>query len=115
MTALSRSLIVARAYVRMAAEANYRPAALSDGMGITIETSSQDDLTGEAADYAAEWLRLDEGRELATAVGVPCYEHLTAFVFMVEAARCTCGMASEPAAKLLAMARAELLDAGVLL
>ena len=98
---------IRNAYRRMAAEAHYRPAAPSDGMGTITVPLETLDLEAEASVYAAQWHR-DEERGMADMIGYPDFGDLAVLVFTVEAARCLCGMEPEIAAVLLRMAADEL-------
>lgn len=93
------------AYVRMADEAKYRPAAPSDGMGnITVPEESLD-LDAEAIKYAHGWW--DSENEMSYWIGCPSFPDRAALVFIVEAARNLCGVERGVAADLLRMALAE--------
>jgi hypothetical protein len=98
-------------YRRMAAEAQYRPAAPSDGFGNVTKPAEELDIDAEARRYARAWTaQEDAGRFL---VGCCDYRTRPATIFAIEAARLLCSGAdgNRHARRLLAMAVAELEDA----
>jgi hypothetical protein len=90
----------------MAVEANYRPAAPSDGCGhITLsrgETLSVERLACEAANYAMKFNAEDD--DLDFHIGCSNYTTNRALVFVIEAARSLCGAQDDLALELLKMA-----------
>ena len=101
---------VYEAYLMMAEEARYRPAAPSDGFGnIQLSKKQLGDrqrLAKEAMVYARRFIDEEDGR--AFNIGVSNYRTNRAFVYVIEAARCLCGAADDVAATLLEMARDEI-------
>lgn len=98
-----------QAYLMMARVARYRPEAPGNGFGdVTLSKEQIADvlrLKMEAASYAKQFI---SGAEMSYFVGVPNYETNRALVFVIEAARCLCGVQDDVAAKLLKMALAEI-------
>lgn len=94
------------AYVRMADEARYRPAAPSDGLGNITVPVDELDIRTEARTYADGWREEENGLEYL--IGCPDYRDRPAMVFIIEAARNLCGVERERAAQLLRMALDEL-------
>lgn len=103
---------VLEAYLKMANELRYRPAAPSDGMGnihlSKEESTDHQRLREEAATYADEFIQEENTRSFR--IGVADGSMQRAFVYTLEAAKQMCsGKAGRPwAAKLLEMASAEL-------
>jgi hypothetical protein len=100
---------IIEAYLQMAQEAHYRPAAPSDGLG-NIQLSAEElrngkRLSEEAAMYADEFIRDANGSEFN--IGIPNWRTNRALVYTVEAARSLCGAQDELALNLLKMAVAE--------
>jgi hypothetical protein len=101
----------ADAYIRMATEAHYRPAAPGDGFGgIYLDADQLADpsrLQAEALDYAKRF----EAEEDTCQFQIGCcdFSNNRAFVYTIEAARLLCsGIGGhEPARKLLMMAERE--------
>jgi hypothetical protein len=93
----------------MASEADYRPAAPSDGLGHVLLTEDEvkdpDRLEEEAWKYAKEFAAEDDSRRFN--IGCTNYSTNKATVYTIEAARSLCGGANELAAVLLRMALAE--------
>jgi len=104
-----------QAYLMMAKEPNYRPAAPGDGMGNTYLTKTQaaegEHLSREARTYAAR-LRLEEDSRQFM-IGCSNYESNRAFVFVIEAARALCGVYDDLGLDLLKMPVKELEECGV--
>lgn len=97
---------VRHAYMRMASEARYRPAAPGDGRGnITVDLDSLN-LDDEARKYAATWMTHDDDPEPWT--GLPGHSDRVAFIYLIEAARSISGMQHAVASSLLRMALSEL-------
>ena len=99
---------IREAYIRMAKEANYRPAAPGDGFGsvdlTATELKDEAVLNAEAARYAEEFIRQEDS--LSFYVGVSNWETNMALVYTIEAARLLCsGVADTLALRLLDMAR----------
>jgi hypothetical protein len=107
----------AEAYINMAKQAHYRPAAPGDGCGGIYlsdeELSDPQRLKREAQQYAVEFLRLEEGMNFH--IGHADFSTNRALVYTIEAARQLCGgFLSRPyALKLLEMAQAEVKAAPV--
>lgn len=104
---------LAEAYVKMAKEAKYRPAASGDGMGgihlNAEEIASEYILREESFDYADGFISCeDDGGRFH--IGISNYESNRALVYAVEACRMMCsGFAGDAIAlKLLRMAQEEL-------
>jgi hypothetical protein len=96
----------AQAYLMMATEALYRPAAPGDGMGSVNlseeELIDHDLLLREAVDYATRFHEQED--TLKFNIGISNYITNRAFVFTIEAARSLAGGNDGLAAKLLEMA-----------
>jgi hypothetical protein len=96
----------AQAYLMMATEALYRPAAPGDGMGnVNLSDEELEDhnlLLKEAVRYATRFH--EEEDSLQFHIGLSNYVTNRAFVFTIEAARCLAGGNDGLAAKLLEMA-----------
>jgi hypothetical protein len=96
------------AYVEMANEANYRPAAPSDGFGHIMLTDEQLDdqniFDKEAEAYAEAFNK----ENLDFHIGCCSLCHLRALVYMIEAARTLCGGKEALTQKLLRMAAKEI-------
>jgi|SRR5580765_3506280 len=97
---------IADAYRAMAKEAHYRPMAPSDGWGNITADLEDLDLNAEADEYAARF-RAEEDT-CSFYIGCTDYRLAKATVYSIEAARLLCGVAREPARRLLTMALAEL-------
>lgn len=97
---------IAGTYSRMAADAKYRPAAPSDGLGTITAPLAELDLAAEARAYAVTWWREEKSQDFA--IGCPSYEDRPGLVLVVEAARLLCGVERQGAAQLLRMALADL-------
>jgi hypothetical protein len=80
------------AYLMMAADARYRPAAPGDGFGPVLLSEAQAHdpvrLEQEACKYAGQFAQDDEREEHWT--GCTNYDTNRAFVFVIEAARALC-------------------------
>jgi hypothetical protein len=108
---MSESTRIAEAYMQMAGEAKYRPAAPSDGMGniqlTDEELSDGERLEAEAKNYAEAFIA--EENHCRFWVGVSNYRTNRGFVYTIEAARLLCG--AQPSAvvalRLLRMAAKE--------
>lgn len=98
------------AYRRMAQEAQYRPAAPSDGMGNITVPFAELEVGIEAREYANRWWQAEDAGDYV--IGYPSFERRPALIFTVEAARVICGSTDETgiatAARLLRMAATEL-------
>ncbi len=93
-------------YRAMTTQANYRPAAPSDGFGyITVPTDDLD-LDSEAKKYASQWWREED--DLRFNIGCCDFRTRKATIFLVEAARLLCGCSPKLARKLVQMALKEL-------
>jgi hypothetical protein len=99
---------ISQAYLRMAREARYRPAAPGDGFG-NIHLSAEDlndrhILATEAREYADQFIREEDRRQFF--IGCSKWSTNRALVFTIEAARnlCSGGIAAELALRLLRMA-----------
>jgi hypothetical protein len=96
----------AEAYLTMAAEARYRPAAPGDGMGSVNlsdeELEEHDRLLKEAVGYATRFH--EEEDSLKFNIGLSNYSTNRAFVFTIEAARSLAGANDDLAIELLNMA-----------
>lgn len=102
---------IMEAYLRMAAQARYRPAAPGDGFGFisltTEELADQRRLQAEAAQYAERFMQEED--ELAFRIGSSNYKTNRVLVLTIEAARVLCGGSGDRLAlKLLGMAVDEL-------
>lgn len=80
------------AYIAMAREARYRPAAPSDGCGNIGVPLRSLNLDGEADLYAHEWNEhengnREEGPGHTYSLGYPSYSDRPALIYIVEAAR----------------------------
>lgn len=110
MAGLTRNTAVqlCMAYLRMAAEARYRPAAPSDGCGNSTVPLAELDINAEALDYAQRF----SAEEDAQTFNLGCCDFPTrpAAVFAIEAVRCLMGCEPDIALRLLRMAVAELSD-----
>jgi hypothetical protein len=99
---------IVEAYLKMAEEAKYRPAAPGDGMGNVYLTAEEiadpDILQKEAVKYADEFLREED---LHFTIGVSDFSTNRALVYTVEAARALCGVNHDLASTLLKMAAEE--------
>ncbi len=96
-----------RAYLAMAEQANYRPAASSNQITGEIildaaELCSVEQLQHEAGEYAHNFVEQED--TCAYHIGVTDYETAQAFVFGLEALKLLCGCAPRRALKLLQMA-----------
>ena len=101
---------IREAYLRMAKEANYRPAAPSDGFG-NIQLTAEElhdpqKLEAEATEYADSLIRQEN--EYAFDIGTSNWETNRALAYAIEACRLLCGAADELAVKLLSMAIVEI-------
>ena len=96
MTTTTLREATAASYLRMAAEANYRP--------WYIYPPEVEDLTPEALKYAEHFLAEEE--DCTFNIGCPDYRDRAAFVFLIEAARLLCAVEHDAALELLDMARA---------
>lgn len=101
---------IVEAYLRMAKEAKYRPAAPSDGFGhITISKTAlanQARLAAEADAYARKFIAEEDS--LSFWIGCSNWKTNRAFVFAIEAARLMAGAAPKRLiTKLLEMALEE--------
>jgi hypothetical protein len=109
MTVIER---YAEAYLTMAKEADYRPAAPGDGCGgIYLSPNQLADpkrLQDEALKYAKEFAREEDAGEFY--IGCADYLNNRAFVYTIEAAHCLCAGSGfrELASKLLSMAVKEM-------
>jgi hypothetical protein len=101
-----RLQVIADAYRRMASEANYRPAAPSDGLGNITVPADQLDLDDEIARYAERFEREDNARAFNT--GCANFRTIAPTIYAIEAAREMCGGDDETAVKLLRLALASL-------
>ncbi|MEO9246810.1 hypothetical protein ABDK96_03860 [Citricoccus nitrophenolicus] len=98
---------IAKAYLRMAREVRYRPAAPSDGMGNITVPIDQLDLNAEVVKYVHSWL--PDGKDIHEHhTGIPNYEDQAAFVYLIEAARILCGGDRRPALGLVKLALEDL-------
>jgi hypothetical protein len=99
---------IAAAYRRMAAEARYRPAAPSDGLGGITVPVEQLDLDAEAIRYARNWWAEEDERRFW--IGCCHWPTRPATIFAIEAARLLCAGDGhgDHAHQLLRMAAAEL-------
>jgi hypothetical protein len=77
------------AYRRMAADANYRPAAPSDGFGNITVDEAELDLVAEALRFADEWWRQEEDQNYW--IGCPDWRDRPALIYAVSAANVICG------------------------
>jgi hypothetical protein len=110
MNGMSRAIDdqIREAYRRMATEAQYRPAAPSDGFGnITVPLKSLN-LEQEAELYAQRWWKEEDSWTFH--VGCAHFPMRTVMIFCLEAARLCCGSdESRPYVKrLIALAAKEL-------
>ena len=101
---------IQEAYLRMAREARYRPAARGDGCGSIDLTANElkdpELLAKEAARYASTFIKEED--TLQFRIGISNYSTNRAVVFIIEAARLLCGaLDDERALKLLRMAASE--------
>jgi hypothetical protein len=98
------------AYLAMAKQARYRPAAPSDGMGhILLSKEEMLDparLTREAHKYALKFLAADDAMEYE--IGCPDFRFNRAFCYAIEAATALCSPNSDLATDLLRMAIEEI-------
>lgn len=96
----------AEAYLMMAKEANYRPAAPGDGCGHTYLTREEAHdpvlLEEEAVRYACQLSDEEDGRRFN--LGCSNFTTNRAFVWVIEAARSLCGAKDDLALDLLKMA-----------
>jgi hypothetical protein len=90
------------AYLKMAEEAQYRPAAPSDGFGNITVPLEELDLDAEARKYAARWWAEED--EMTFWLGCCDYKSRPATVYAVEAARCMNGGDQTTAKRLLQLA-----------
>src|SRR5437879_1618115 len=94
------------AYVEMANEANYRPAAPSDGFGhVTLtdeQTNDVERFRKEAEAYAERFRKEEDSGTFL--IGKASHRHLRALVYTVEAGRAICGGKEDLALTLLRMA-----------
>jgi hypothetical protein len=85
--------LFAEAYLKMAEEAKYRPAAPGDGCGgISLsdkETNDESILREEAETYAKRFIEEEKSRTFW--IGVSAYRTKRAFMWTIEAARELCG------------------------
>jgi hypothetical protein len=106
MTGPSRIERFAEAYVEMAKQARYRPAAPGDGLGhVSLSAEELRDperLLREAKEYAVRFLEADDAHKHS--IGVSNYTTNRALVYVIEAARSLCGAADDVALDLLQMA-----------
>jgi hypothetical protein len=98
---------IRQAYLRMAREAWYRPAAPSDGVFGFVHPSKDElndphILKAEARKYAEQFIREENSRKFF--IGVSKWSTNRALVFTIEAARRLCGADHEMALRLLRMA-----------
>src|SRR5260370_40836770 len=97
---------IREAYLKMAEEAHYRPAAPSDGFGSTYlsneELSDSNRLEEEASGYATAFI--NEEDRVRFRIGVSNFKTNRALVYTIEAARLLCGSDDARAMKLLNMA-----------
>jgi uncharacterized protein YozE (UPF0346 family) len=102
---------IAQAYVAMARQAKYRPAAPGDGFGgISLTTAELADpvlLNAEAQRYAERFIEEEDSHSNNFRIGISNYTTNRALVYAIEAARLLCGGADAIAAKLLHMAAVE--------
>jgi hypothetical protein len=112
-TSISEAERICQAYVRMAHEARYRPAAPSDGWGsIQLSAEELNDphiLDAEAREYAERFIREENRRQFY--IGCSKWSTNRALVFTIEAARALCECADEHALRLLRMATDEVTKA----
>jgi len=97
---------VSDTYRQMAADANYRPAAPSDGFGNITVPIEDLDLTSEAMRYANRWWTEEDRQDYS--IGCPDFSDRPALIFTVEAARAICGVNRELAIALLELALTDL-------
>lgn len=96
-----------RAYLTMARQARYRPAAPSDGLGNIACPLEELDIETEASDFAADWWEQEESGQYS--IGCPDWHDRVAMVYAIEAARACCaGDRRELALDLLKLATREL-------
>ena len=97
---------IAEAYISMARNANYRPAAPGDGCGgvdLTKEELADGSiLASEAVKYAKSFIEEESGLQFF--IGVSNYETNRSLVFVVESARLLCAGENMIARKLLSLA-----------
>jgi hypothetical protein len=91
-----------RAYRRMAAEARYRPAAPSDGLGHITVPAAELDLDAECEDYARGWWAEEDS--LRFHIGCANFSTREATVYLIEAARALCGADDGLARRLVRLA-----------
>jgi hypothetical protein len=101
---------IREAYVRMATEGRYRPAAPGDAMGsidLTEEEIADPGLLDqEASQYAASFIEEEDSARFS--IGVSNYRTNRAFVYVIEAAKGLCGAQDKVALRLLKMAIKEI-------
>jgi hypothetical protein len=105
---------VCEAYITMADQARYRPAAPNDGFGNTYLSEQQladpGILEEESGQYALEFLAQENTARFL--IGVSNYSTNRALVYVIEVARCLCSGQSKlrevVAPRLLALAMQEL-------
>jgi hypothetical protein len=92
----------------MAAQARYRPAAPSDGLGNIPFPDAELDLDAEATDYAERWGKEEDSGDFH--VGSANFPTRPAMMYCIEAARLlACGSDGDPyAERLLRLALEEL-------
>jgi hypothetical protein len=97
------------AYLEMAAQAHYRPAAPNDGCGNILldddELADPARLHREAQKYALRFVAQDDKMEYS--IGCPDGKGNRAFCYIIEAANALCAPEPKLAIKLLKMAVAE--------
>src|SRR6202035_3707176 len=96
---------VAEVYARMAAEANYRPAAPSDGFG---NITGPLDLPAEQEKYAVTWWQDEDSGHWH--IGVPDMALRKVMILCVEAAKGCCSSEPELTGDLLKLAQQELTE-----
>jgi hypothetical protein len=101
---------IIEAYIRMAREATYRPAAPGDGFGSVdlspAQLRSKNILRAEAERYADKFIGEENACEFW--IGISNFASNRALVYTVEAARLMCGAQEVLALQLLKMAVDEL-------
>lgn len=114
MSTVTTSIVrqIEAAYIRMAEDARYRPAAPSDGVGNITKRIEELDLLAEANTYAARWWTEEDDHDFF--VGCCNYVTRPATIYAIEAARLMCGGsdANPYALRLLRLAMRELEDLG---
>ncbi len=102
---------IAEAYIAMARQAKYRPAAPGDGVGnvdLSADELRDDGLLGKEAErYADSFIAEENTRQFF--IGCTKLSTSRATVYAIEAARCMCGAANKDLIlKLLRMASEEI-------